>query len=77
MGLLWKRLKGSSGERRLNSRSEIDVQRWEGREGKERCLIDPEFGAWGDNGKFKSLRSILAGKLDLIFSFRLPRLHQD
>jgi len=40
------------------------VVRWEGREGKERCLIDPEFGAWGDNGCLDFIKTEWDRKLD-------------
>ena len=28
----------------------LQPTRWEERESKQNCIIDPEFGAWGDNG---------------------------
>jgi len=40
------------------------VVRWEGREGKERCLIDPEFGAWGDNGCLDFIKTEWDRELD-------------
>jgi len=40
------------------------VVRWEGREGKERCLIDPEFGAWGDNGCLDFIKTDWDRELD-------------
>jgi len=40
------------------------IVRWEERESKESCIIDPEFGAWGDNGCLDFLKTCWDKELD-------------
>lgn len=40
------------------------VVRWAQREGKQNCIIDPEFGAWGDNGCLDFLKTTWDKELD-------------